>query len=325
MSRIIKDCIYGHIEVPKTCWPFIDAPEFQRLRRIKQLGMVHYVYPSAVHTRFEHSLGVMHLAGKIVDHLGKKYFEFSEREKVLIQLAGLYHDIGHFSYSHLFDDFLKEFKNKDELPEIFRLENHEQRSCFFLKQVNSRIKSLTYDEEQFVCNVITGSYDENTPYKFLYEIICNRECGIDVDKMDYLRRDSFHTGFPGFQSDYIIHNSILDDEFSLSFAKKTYNDIDDLFRTRHRMFENVYQHHTSQKIDKIYFCMMRRVGTMLFMYGENTDDYNIETLLRNSEETKDLIGLIDNRYLDHNCPICEDYKVGKKVKSSGSIDKVRFI
>jgi len=86
------------------------------------------------------------------------------------------------------------------------------------------------------------------------------------------------------------------------------------------MFENVYRHHKTLKMDKIYFCMMKRLGPKLFMYGERTDDYNIETLFRNSEETQELIKAIDNRQLDHECELCKEYGLSKLIKQSGSVD-----
>jgi HD superfamily phosphohydrolase len=295
-NKIIKDCIYGHITIPDLCVSFMDVPEFQRLRRVRQLGMAHYAYPTAVHTRFEHSLGVMYLAGKMVDQL-RKFATISDRVKELIQLGGLYHDIGHFAYSHLFDSFLARLQPNESVPSIFKLTHHEDRSLYFLRKVNSRLQLLTHAEEDFVCNVIIGHILPGEP-SYLYQIVCNRECGIDVDRQDYLRRDSYHAGFPGFQSEYIILNTMIDSKEHIAYKSKVYNDIDDLYKARHRMFENVYQHHTSLKMDKIYFCMMKRLGNKLFIYGDHTDDYNIDTLLRNSEETKDLIQAIDNRELD---------------------------
>src|SRR3989344_291322 len=102
---IIKDAIYGFIHVNQLCKVFLDTPEFERLRRIKQLGLAHFVYPSATHTRFEHCLGVMHLAGKVADKLSEYV---TEREKELLQLAGLLHDVGHVAFSHLVDYTIEE-------------------------------------------------------------------------------------------------------------------------------------------------------------------------------------------------------------------------
>jgi HD superfamily phosphohydrolase len=319
--KVIKDCIYGYIYVPSLCLSFIDTPEFQRLRRVRQLGMVHYTYPSASHTRFEHSLGVMHLAGIMVDQL-RNYAPISDRTKDLIQLAGLYHDVGHFAYSHLFDIFLSQ--QSVDSPGIFKLHHHEDRSVFFLKQVNSRLSLLSAEEETFVCDAILGNIPDNQPH-YLYQIVCNKECGIDVDKQDYIRRDSYHTGFPGFYSEYIIQNAVIDSDNHIAYREKVYNVIDDLFRARQRMFENVYQHHTSLKLDKLFLCMMKCLGNKLFTYGELTDDFNIETLLRSSPETSQLMISIDNRNFRHECHLCSHYHISKTVKSSGTIDTVRFV
>lgn len=91
------------------------------------------------------------------------------------------------------------------------------------------------------------------------------------------------------------------------------------------MHERVYQHHTSLKMDKVYFCLMRRLGLKLYMYGERTDDYNIETSFRNSPETEELINALDNRNLDHVCEVCHEYIPIRMIKQSGCIENVRFI
>ena len=323
-KRIIKDCIYGHIHIPDLCVKFMDTPEFQRLRRVKQLGMAHYVYPSAVHTRFEHSLGVMHLAGKMVEHL-RSYAEISDRKKELVQLAGMYHDIGHFAYSHLFDKFLELFPAVDTLDEVLRLKDHEERSIYFLRQVNKRLGLLTDEEILFVERCIMGRIPHDSRCPFLYEIVCNRECGIDVDKMDYLRRDSWHTGLPAFQSDYIILSSGIDSDRHIAFREKARGDIQDLFATRRRMHEYVYQHRAAMKCNKVYFCAMRRLGHEVFKYGGNTDDYNVETLIRSSPHLCELVDNINTRTIDHDCEHCNQYKIARSIKESGTVDQVRFI
>lgn len=320
-SKIIKDCIYGHIYIPPICQQFIDVPEFQRLRRVKQLGMVYYAYPSAVNTRFEHSIGVMHLAGKVVDTL-RKFVDIDERTKLLIQLAGLYHDIGHFAFSHLFDNVLA--KIDVEPDSIFALKHHEDRSIYFLNKVNNRLNLLNPEEIEFITACIKGtSLSKYPPY--LFEIISDSRCGLDVDRQDYIMRDSNRCGFPAFQSEYIILNMVITPCFHIGFKNKLRRDIMDFYDTRRRMYENVYFHHTTRKIDKIYFCMMKRLGLELFKYGELTDDYNIETLLRFHDATKDLMQCIDNRKLDHNCSICEEYTLDKHMKFEIDMDAILFI
>lgn len=322
-DKIIKDCIYGHIHIPAMCVKFMDVPEFQRLRRVRQLGMAHYVYPSASHTRFEHSLGVMHMAGKIIDQL-RNFVEISDRTKDLVQLAGMYHDIGHFAYSHLFDRFLKYHDIDDNVDPIFKLKDHEERSLFFLRQVNSRLKLLTEEELLLVENIISGYIPLGVSNPFLYQIVCNSECGLDVDRLDYINRDSMHTGLPGFQSDYIILNAVIDKDGYLAFREKARRDIYDMYESRHRMYENVYQHHTSLKMDKIYYCMLTRLGSKTFQYGEQTDDFNMETLFRHSDETKELMQKIEERQLIHECEHCRAFSCSRKYRPSGSIEEVRF-
>lgn len=321
--KTLKDPIYGHIIIPALCVAFMDVPEFQRLRRVRQLGLAYYVYPSVAHTRFEHSLGVMHLAGKMVDKL-RECVEISERTKELIQVAGIYHDIGHFAYSHLFDSFLTTVKLDENIPEIFKLHDHEDRSIYFLHKVNARLKLLSVDEEEFVVNAIKG-HVPNGCDSYLYQIVCNEACKIDVDRLDYINRDSFWAGASSFHSDYILLCATVDKDGHLAFRDKARKEIKYLFETRQRMYENIYHHHTTTKLDKIYFCMMARLGLKLFSYGEKTDDFNIETLFRNSVETQDLIECIDNRDLHHDCDICREYSSTKFMKSGGSIDSVRFI
>jgi HD superfamily phosphohydrolase len=140
--KIIKDCIYGFIELPDLCREFIDTPEFKRLHRIKQLGLAYTVYPSAVHTRFEHCLGVMHLTGKVIEQICDNV---DIRTKELIQLGGLLHDVGHVASSHLFDYILEE---ENKLPE--HLQTHEERSILILKKINERKKLLTEREEEII-------------------------------------------------------------------------------------------------------------------------------------------------------------------------------
>lgn len=324
-DKIIKDCIYGHIAIPPLCMYFINTPEFQRLRRIKQLGMCHYVYPSASHTRFEHSIGVMHMAGKLVDHL-RNFVEIDNRTKQLIQLGGLYHDIGHFAYSHLFDTFLEQVHNDKEvtanIDPIFQMMNHEDRSLFFLEQVNQRLGLLNSDELLFVSNVIRGRSGDERHY--LFEIVNNSKCGVDVDKMDYLRRDAYHTGLPGFQPEYIILSSVINDDNHISFKGKAITEIRDLFDTRTRMHENVYQHKTANKINKIYFCAMKTLGVKLFSYGKNTDDFNIEMLIRTSPETQHLVYQLDNRVLLHNCDKCSSFQLSLRIPKSGCVEQISF-
>ena len=320
--KFVKDCIYGYIDIPVLCQCFIDVPEFQRLRRVKQLGMVHFVYTSAVHSRFEHSLGVMYLAGKMVEEL-RSFAPISQRVKELVQLAGLYHDVGHFAYSHLFDKTLNLLARADA-PDIFQIREHELRSIYFLQKVNDRLKLLDEPEIRFVAALIKGDIlDEKQA--FLYQIVCNKECGVDVDKLDYCHRDAFHVNFPAFQAEYILKNVVIDKKNHVAFREKARIDLADLFNTRTKMHMNVYQHHTVLKLNRIHFCMLSKLGVRLFIHGDKTDDSNVDCLIRSCSDLQELVEAIDCRHLDHECDICRDMSLEVQIVPSGELDLIRFV
>lgn len=309
-ERIIKDCIYGHIKIPSLCCSFMDMPQFQRLRRIKQLGNAHRVYPSATHTRFEHSIGVMHLAGKLAEILG-----IDRHLSQLIQLAGLYHDIGHLPYSHLFDKALN-LINPNNISH-----HHEDRSITTFLEVSAKLQLLTKDEEQFVCACIKGDPLE-TYDRYLFQIICSP---VDVDKLDYLCRDAYHTGMPSFQANYIIMNARISDKGTLVFRSKAMEDIKSMFELRRRMHELVYQHPISLQYDTMYICMILQISDSL-IYDELCD-YKLETLLMSHPKTKDIYYQLETRKKDHSelCSISTHPIITKHIPDSGNFDDIEWI
>ena len=313
-NRIIKDCIHGFIVVPKLCELFIDQPEFQRLRRIKQLGNVHRVFPSANHTRFEHSIGVMHLAGVVGKHL-----KIKGRLLELIQLAGLYHDIGHLPYSHLFDKALEIIK-----PEGV-LRHHEDRSIQTLHKVCNRLCSasmnlLTDKEIEFVSACIKGIPLNGYPRHY-FQIVASY---VDVDKMDYLIRDAYHTGMPNFQIEYIIHNMTIDQEGNMAFNRKAMGDIKNIFETRQKMHDLVYQHAVCLEYDTMYICMILRLKDVID-YNELCD-CKLESMLMSHPKTKLIYEQIEQRHKMHHTLCCDSSHpiITKHIPVSGEIDQIKF-
>jgi HD superfamily phosphohydrolase len=229
---IVKDIVYRFVHVPPLCQKFMDTAEFNRLRNIKQLGLSYIVYPSAVHTRFEHSLGVMELAGRVAKHL---FQHFTEREKELLQLAALFHDAGHVAFSHLMDYILEEKGFSKDIA------HHENRSISILKQINSRLNLLTEREIGMIADMILGKH-EGKDKPFLYQIVSNKLCGIDVDRMDYLQRDLKHVDMPCFQADYILECMKVDDRGNLAFRHKAEEELRSLFEARRRLLLLVCRH-----------------------------------------------------------------------------------
>ena len=322
-TTIIKDCIYRFIQVPDLCKSFIDTVEFQRLRHIKQLGLVQFTYPSAAHSRFEHSLGVMHLAGIVADELSRHGADISQREKELLQLAGLLHDVGHMAFSHLFDYMLED--NGHDLL-------HEERSCLVLSQINDRLGLLTKEEVLKVSRMIHGFVpdEEKNPKSFLYEIVSNQAFGLDVDRLDYLQRDSYHTGMPSFQPDYLI-SCMRVQNGKLVVLEKAKPEIEMLYETRKRLLTLVCRHKTILAIENFIREGIKRLG-----YIENWENLakgewmkldDIEVYQAMRRQCPDLILKIETR--DWDKAVSPDRFKHITLISRDSIDKkiadVRFI
>jgi HD superfamily phosphohydrolase len=175
----IKDPIYGYIRLTEVERKIIDTLAVQRLRRIRQLAGAEYVYPAANHTRFEHVLGVMYLAGVVADNLP---VGLSTEEKQKVRLAALLHDIGHAPFSHLFEPFLVKYLKR----------NHEDMSSWIIaaSSLTDVIKAQGFDPTE-LSNLAVGRPSHSLDKPFLRQIISS---SFDVDKMDFVVRDSYHTG-----------------------------------------------------------------------------------------------------------------------------------
>lgn len=293
MSMIIKDPIHNFVKLPVLCQQVLDTPEFQRLRRIKQLGLAYYVFPAASHTRFEHSLGVMHLAGQVIDVIREESkIEISDREKQLVQLAGMLHDVGHVAFSHLFDDFLAELHGFDKKKST--LFEHEVRSVFIVREINKRKRILTFEEEKFIANCILGTVNESHPHPFLFEIVCNKQCGLDVDKFDYIQRDMHHIGLPGFNSQYIINRMRIQNG-RLALLLKAESDIRTMYFARRRILMDICSHKIIKKIEQIIVQCISSTGCVK-NFEKNWlqyTDYSLETKFYS--ECPKLMNKIDTR------------------------------
>lgn len=174
----IKDPIYGYIRLTETEKRILDTGPVQRLRRIRQLSGAEYVYPAATHTRFEHVLGTMYLAGVVVENLPAK---LDEGEKKAVKVAALLHDVGHAPFSHLFEPILQKYVGK----------THEDMSTSII--LNSELSNVLQHEgldPNLVSRLCVGRF-EDPKRAYLDQII---RSSVDVDKMDFVLRDSYHTG-----------------------------------------------------------------------------------------------------------------------------------
>lgn len=237
----IYDPIHGFVDVTPLMKKIIDTPEFQRLRYLKQLGAVQFVYPSATHTRFEHSIGVSHLAYTMAEHLYGKSSIAGTNYPIaeLSRIAGLIHDIGHGPFSHLYDTQVRHYNE----PE------HEERGCIIFKHMISKYNiPLNSSEVQIIIDMVNPP--RSKIHDPIYQIVANKVNQIDVDKIDYIQRDCFHIGlkFGGEWSrlltmcreSKISKNGIK----QITWPKKLEYEILQLFTTRYRLHRQVYNHHT---------------------------------------------------------------------------------
>lgn len=242
--KYISDCIYDFIKVDDVAKSIIDTPEYQRLRNIKQLGVVHYIYPSTTHTRFEHSLGVYHLAGELMKHLKESQPELKITDKMIlmVKIAGLVHDIGHVFLSHIFDYRI--------MPKLkISHKEHEERGIELFEYICKKYKvSLSDDEIKCINSMIMGQKYKDYP-DFMFEIVANKENSLDVDKMDYLMRDCYYVNLScGFNYRYLFNMTKVIDNHICYHKKVAYN-IYQLFNLRYTMHKKVYQHWTTIKIE----------------------------------------------------------------------------
>ena len=237
-QKIINDPVYGFITINHPLiFSIIAHPYYQRLRRIQQMAMAHLVYPGAVHTRLHHSLGAYHLMGNAIRELCNKGVGITAEEETAVKAAILLHDIGHGPFSHALEDTL--------LPGI----HHETLSLQIMHLLNKDLDRKL----QMAIDIFTNNY----PKKFLYQLVSGQ---LDVDRMDYLTRDSFFTGVSEGVIGYdrilkmlTVHNG------ELMVEEKGIYSIEKFLVARRQMYWQVYLHKTVLVAEKMMVKIIERV------------------------------------------------------------------
>jgi len=222
--KIFNDPIYGFITIPNSLiYDLIQHPYFQRLRRISQMGLSYLVYPGAHHTRFHHALGAMHMMQKAVEVLRFKEVAISKEEENALYIAILLHDIGHGPFSHAMEHSIVE--------EV----NHESISLLFMNKLNEEFGG----QLQLAIQVFKGEYHR----KFMLQLISSQ---LDMDRMDYLKRDSFYSGVAegNINSDRLIQMMNVVDDVLVMEEKGIYS-IEKFLMARRLMYWQAYLHKTS--------------------------------------------------------------------------------
>ena len=235
--KIFNDPIYGFITIPNTLiYDLIQHPYFQRLRRISQMGMSYLVYPGAHHTRFHHALGCMHIMQKAVQTLKFKGVLISEEEENALYIAILLHDIGHGPYSHAMEHSIVE--------EV----HHEELSLLFMEQLNIQFNGKL----SLAIQVFKGEYHR----KFMLQLISSQ---LDMDRMDYLKRDSFYSGVAegNINSERLIQMMNVQDDYLVIEEKGIYS-VEKFLVARRLMYWQAYLHKTSVVAELILTKILKR-------------------------------------------------------------------
>ena len=235
--KIINDPVFGFIKIPRgLLYNIVRHPLFQRLGRINQLGLASVVYPGARHTRFQHSLGAFHLMSEAILSLQQKGQFIFDSEAEAVQAAILMHDIGHGPFSHVLENTL-----------IHGI-THEDISLLMMEQINHDLGGQL--------NLAISIFKDEYPKRFLHQLISSQ---LDMDRLDYLRRDSFFTGVTegNIGSARIIKMlNVIDD--SLVVEQKGIYSLENYLTTRRLMYWQVYLHKTAVAYEKVLVNMLKR-------------------------------------------------------------------
>lgn len=233
----VNDPIYGFITIKsELLFSIFNHSYFQRLRRIRQLGLSELVYPGATHTRFHHALGATHLMGLALDHLKEKGININELEYESAQIAILLHDIGHGPFSHALE------------YSLIKGITHENISLQFMKILNKEFSGQL--------DTAIAMFKNTYKRKFFHQLISSQ---LDVDRLDYLNRDSFYTGVSegNISVDRIIsHLNVIDDEIVVE--EKAIYSIENFLNARRLMYWQVYLHKTALSAERMLVHLISR-------------------------------------------------------------------
>ena len=260
--KIINDPVHGFIKIPhEILFDVIEHPYFQRLRRISQTGLLNLIFPGATHTRFHHALGAMHLMFTALETLRLKGTEISKEEEKSAMLAILLHDIGHGPFSHALENMLMDDWH------------HEKLSLLLMNRMNVEFEgALTMAIEMF-----QGKYHR----KFFNQLISSQ---LDVDRLDYLKRDSFYTGVSegNINTQRIVSMMNVSEDELVIDAKGIYS-IENFLTARMFMYWQVYYHRTSALAEHLLVKILARAKTLVSQGYDLPASENLKYFLHRSQ------------------------------------------
>lgn len=309
--------ISGFVDLTDIATKIVDTQEFQRLRYLHQLGTAYLIYPSANHSRFEHSIGTYNLADRLLrtikDTTSKhdirlwmkdipelqEYYSFKTDDDYLddwicelIKIAALCHDLGHGPFSHTFDEYLHSIGNRSR---------HEDRSKSIIKKITREF--LSDNEIRFVQNIIDPSEHHRG---FVYQIVANKLNSIDVDKMDYINRDNYSVGFKSsFDTSPLIDDVRVIDN-NICYPIQLAYHISDLFILRYRLHKQICSHKTVVGTQMMIYDLLKKIESKNILEFSDMTDHVILSIPKilglkeanavlNRIEKRDFYKLTDSR------------------------------
>ena len=286
-KKIFNDPVYGFINIPfDIVFDLIEDPLFQRLRRISQTGMTHLVYPEAEHTRFHHALGAMHLMQEAVKILVSKGVDISREEAKAVCIGILLHDIGHGPFSHALEH---------ELTPL----HHENWSLLLMQKLNEKFNGAL--------DTAIAIFTDKYPKKFLHQLISGQ---LDMDRMDYLNRDSFFTGVTEGKISYdrlIKMLNVVDDQ--LVVEQKGMYSVEKFIMARSLMYWQVYLHKTVISAEQMIIHLIRALKNKKHLKEINLLTEPLQFFLKNEKPEAESKKAVDNFILLDDFDIYHAIKV----------------
>ena len=305
----VKDPIHGYVYVTEAEKEIIDSFPVQRLRRLRQLAGAEFVYPGANHTRFEHSIGVMHLAGRLCENPSLSQ-HLSEDDVQMVRIATLLHDVGHGPFSHVFEHLLVKFLNK----------THEDINVWIVQESELKDAVGKYGYDPKVVAKLSVGWLHQPGRAFLDQII---RSSVDVDKLDFVVRDTYHTGAEyGYVDVFRIIHMLDVIEENLAVNLGALSALESFMLARIESFRSIYFHRMGRAVQIMLARAMEKakdeLGLVDFRSPEDYlafDDYSVWTMLRNCKGSKEIMENLERRKL-LKCAYDQTFYVRDKMVSS---------
>jgi len=313
----IKDPVHGYVYITEAEKKLIDSFPVQRLHRLRQLAGAEYVYPGANHTRFEHSIGVMHLAGRLAENPYLSQY-LSEDEVQKVRIAALLHDVGHGPFSHVFEHLLVKFLNK----------THEDLNIWIVQksELKDLLSDLGYDPNELA--KLSVGLLHKPGRAFMDQII---RSAVDVDKLDFVVRDTYHTGAEyGYVDVFrIIHMlDVLDENLAVDLG--ALSALESLILARIESFKSIYFHRVGRAAQIMLATAMEKAKDELGLVNFQSpkeylalNDYTVWTMLKNCKKSKGIIDDLERRRLLKCAYDRTFYVKDKTVSSIFGVEEIR--